>query len=102
MAGRTHGRKFLHLAGIATIAGMFQRDLLLNKRILITGGGTGLGKAAVRRFLELGAEVYICGRCEEVCPVKIPLPKMMRHLREREFAEKLNPPVWRAGFQLSS
>jgi NAD(P)-dependent dehydrogenase (short-subunit alcohol dehydrogenase family) len=45
---------------------MFQTDLLLNKRILITGGGTGLGKAAARRFLELGAEIYICGRREEV------------------------------------
>lgn len=45
---------------------MFQPDLLLNKRILITGGGTGLGKAAAQRFLELGAEVYICGRREDV------------------------------------
>src|SRR5215471_2741199 len=45
---------------------MFQPDLLLDKRILITGGGTGLGKAAAQRFLELGAEVYICGRREEV------------------------------------
>jgi NAD(P)-dependent dehydrogenase (short-subunit alcohol dehydrogenase family) len=45
---------------------MFQRDLLLNRRILITGGGTGLGKAAAQRFLELGAEVYICGRREDV------------------------------------
>jgi NAD(P)-dependent dehydrogenase (short-subunit alcohol dehydrogenase family) len=45
---------------------MFRSDLLLNKRILITGGGTGLGKAAAQRFLELGAEVYICGRREEV------------------------------------
>jgi len=45
---------------------MFQKDLLLNKRILITGGGTGLGKAAAQRFLELGAEVYICGRRHEV------------------------------------
>jgi NAD(P)-dependent dehydrogenase (short-subunit alcohol dehydrogenase family) len=45
---------------------MFQSDLLLNKRILITGGGTGLGKAAAQRFLELGAEVYICGRREDV------------------------------------
>ncbi len=41
-----------------------------------------------------------CGRCEEVCPVKIPLPKMMRHWREREFAAKLNPPVYRAGLSL--
>jgi NAD(P)-dependent dehydrogenase (short-subunit alcohol dehydrogenase family) len=45
---------------------MFQNDLLLNKRILITGGGTGLGKAAAQRFLELGAEVFICGRREDV------------------------------------
>jgi len=45
---------------------MFQPDLLRNKRILITGGGTGLGKASAQRFLELGAEVYICGRRENV------------------------------------
>jgi L-lactate dehydrogenase complex protein LldF len=41
-----------------------------------------------------------CGQCESVCPVKIPLPKMMRHWRERQFAEKLNPPVSRAGLSL--
>ena len=41
-----------------------------------------------------------CGRCESVCPVKIPLPKMMRHWREREFAKKLNPPVYRTGLRL--
>jgi L-lactate dehydrogenase complex protein LldF len=41
-----------------------------------------------------------CGRCESVCPVKIPLPKMMRHWREREYAKKLNPPVYRAGLIL--
>lgn len=45
---------------------MFQPDLLRGKRILITGGGTGLGKGMAQRFLELGAEVYICGRREEV------------------------------------
>jgi len=45
---------------------MFQTDLLKSKRILITGGGTGLGKGMAQRFLELGAEVYICGRREEV------------------------------------
>jgi NAD(P)-dependent dehydrogenase (short-subunit alcohol dehydrogenase family) len=45
---------------------MFRPDLLRNKRILITGGGTGLGKAMAARFLELGATVYICGRREEV------------------------------------
>src|SRR5499427_4697105 len=45
---------------------MFQNNLLQNQRILITGGGTGLGKAAAQRFLELGATVYICGRRHDV------------------------------------
>jgi NAD(P)-dependent dehydrogenase (short-subunit alcohol dehydrogenase family) len=45
---------------------MFQPDLLHPKRILITGGGTGLGKAMAHRFLQLGATVYICGRREDV------------------------------------
>ena len=45
---------------------MFRTDLLKNKRILITGGGTGLGKGMAERFLELGAEVYICGRRVDV------------------------------------
>ncbi len=41
---------------------MFERDLLAGKRILVTGGGSGLGAAMGRRFLELGAELIICGR----------------------------------------
>ena len=45
---------------------MFRPDLLARKRILVTGGGTGLGKGMAQRFLELGATVYICGRREEV------------------------------------
>jgi NAD(P)-dependent dehydrogenase (short-subunit alcohol dehydrogenase family) len=44
----------------------FRGDLLATKRILITGGGTGLGKAMAHRFLELGATLYICGRREDV------------------------------------
>jgi len=32
-----------------------------------------------------------CGRCEAVCPMHIPLPKMMRHWREKEFEAKLQP-----------
>ena len=45
---------------------MFRADLLRDKRILITGGGTGLGKGMAHRFLELGATVYICGRRQDV------------------------------------
>src|SRR5580698_3666837 len=56
---------------------MFQQDLLQSKRVLITGGGTGLGKAAAQRFLELGGEVYICGRREDV------LAATERELHER-------------------
>ena len=45
---------------------MFQADLLQDKVILVTGGGTGLGRAMGERFLELGAKVAICGRRQEV------------------------------------
>jgi NAD(P)-dependent dehydrogenase (short-subunit alcohol dehydrogenase family) len=41
---------------------MFEKDLLKGKRILVTGGGSGLGAAMGRRFLGLGAELIICGR----------------------------------------
>ena len=40
-----------------------------------------------------------CGRCESVCPMRIPLPKMMRHWREREFERGLNPTVQRWGIK---
>src|SRR5689334_11441791 len=45
---------------------MFTNDLLKSKRILITGGGTGIGRAMAERFLQLGATVYICGRRKDV------------------------------------
>ena len=41
---------------------MFEKGLLKGKRILVTGGGSGLGAAMGRRFVELGAELIICGR----------------------------------------
>jgi NAD(P)-dependent dehydrogenase (short-subunit alcohol dehydrogenase family) len=45
---------------------MFQGDLLKGKRILITGGGSGLGREIAARYLQLGAEVHICGRRKPV------------------------------------
>jgi L-lactate dehydrogenase complex protein LldF len=41
-----------------------------------------------------------CGKCESVCPMKIPLPKMMRHYREREWQKHLSPPAARIGLGL--
>jgi NAD(P)-dependent dehydrogenase (short-subunit alcohol dehydrogenase family) len=45
---------------------VFQKDLLKGKRILITGGGTGLGREMAAKFLELGAALHICGRRKSV------------------------------------
>ena len=45
---------------------MFKDNLLENKRILITGGGTGLGKEMAIHFAMHGAELFICGRRENV------------------------------------
>ena len=44
---------------------MFEKDLLNGKTIVVTGGGTGLGKSMSRRFGELGANIVISGRRKE-------------------------------------
>ena len=41
-----------------------------------------------------------CGRCESVCPMRIPLPKMMRHWREREYQNGDTPALYKAGLKL--
>jgi NAD(P)-dependent dehydrogenase (short-subunit alcohol dehydrogenase family) len=46
---------------------MFKDGLFQGKRILVTGGGTGLGKAMAECFLQLGADIHICGRRKAVC-----------------------------------
>ena len=48
---------------------------------VLTPALVGIGEAG-----HLPNASTFCGRCESVCPVKIPLPRMMRHWREREFA----------------
>ena len=46
---------------------MYQHELMKGQRILVTGGGTGLGQAMAEKFLALGADVAICGRRKAVC-----------------------------------
>jgi NAD(P)-dependent dehydrogenase (short-subunit alcohol dehydrogenase family) len=41
---------------------MFKTDLFKGKRFLVTGGGTGLGRMMMEKFVELGADCVICGR----------------------------------------
>jgi NAD(P)-dependent dehydrogenase (short-subunit alcohol dehydrogenase family) len=45
---------------------MFRPGLLKGKRILVTGGGTGLGREIAEKYLELGADLYLCGRRKSV------------------------------------
>ena len=46
---------------------MFDKQLMTGQRILVTGGGTGLGQAMAEKFLQLGADIAICGRRKAVC-----------------------------------
>jgi L-lactate dehydrogenase complex protein LldF len=55
---------------------------------VLTPGLTGLEGSA-----SLPDASTFCGRCEEVCPVRIPLPKLMRHWRERAFERGFTPPL---------
>lgn len=84
---------------------MFQPDLLKGKRILITGGGTGLGRAMAERFLQLGATVYICGRradvlqhtCRELAARSSgQIGSFVCDVRERDAVEQMIAKIWDA------
>ncbi len=62
---------------------------------VLTPALIGIDKAA-----NLPNASTFCGKCEGVCPVKIPLPKLMRHWREREFERHLTPAIARANLGL--
>jgi NAD(P)-dependent dehydrogenase (short-subunit alcohol dehydrogenase family) len=56
---------------------MFQSDLLKGRTILITGGGTGLGRSMALRFAELGANLFLVARREE------PLAETAKEIRAK-------------------
>ncbi len=83
---------------------MFEKGLLKNKRILVTGGGSGLGAAMARRFAELGAELIICGRRLEVleataATIRVALAAKVRALacdiRDGVAVEAMMEAIWR-------
>jgi NAD(P)-dependent dehydrogenase (short-subunit alcohol dehydrogenase family) len=85
---------------------VFQADLLKSKRILITGGGTGLGRAMAERFLNLGAAVYICGRradvlqkaCQELAGHTAgEIHSFVCDVRERDAVDQMIANIWDAG-----
>jgi L-lactate dehydrogenase complex protein LldF len=65
-----------------------------------------IGAVLTPAFLGVGQAEHLpnastfCGRCEQVCPMKIPLPKLMRHHREEAFAQGGLTPSARAGLKL--
>ena len=82
---------------------MFKDDLMLGERILVTGGGTGLGKEMAEGFLKLGAEVHICGRrggvCEETAAELMDKHggKVVAHawdIRVAEAITEMNDKIW--------
>ncbi len=84
----------------------FQPDLLKDRRILVTGGGTGLGKSMGRRFLELGAHLVICGRRREVleetsAEFEADFPGQVAwhdcDIRDGEAVEAMMADIWEAG-----
>jgi NAD(P)-dependent dehydrogenase (short-subunit alcohol dehydrogenase family) len=85
---------------------MFRSDLLKGKRILITGGGTGLGKSIGRRYLELGAQLVICGRRAEVLTAAAeelhaatggPVSTVQCDVRNADSVEAMMEQIWRDG-----
>ncbi len=85
---------------------MFQPDLLKGKRILITGGGTGLGRATAERFLQLGGNVSICGRhadvlrktCDELASATGgQVRNFVCDVRDREAVEQMIANIWMSG-----
>ncbi|WP_337188147.1 SDR family oxidoreductase [Phenylobacterium sp.] len=85
---------------------MFETDLLQGKRVLVTGGGTGLGRSMGARFAELGADLVICGRRADVLeeaagqlrrlrPGGVDVETQVCDLRDPEAVDAMMAQTWR-------
>jgi len=85
---------------------MFNRDLLKGKRILVTGGGTGLGKEISLGFAAHGAHVFICGRRPEILEQAASeirarsggqADALVANVRDPDSIEKMMAEIWATG-----
>ncbi len=85
---------------------MFSRDLLKGKRILVTGGGTGLGKEISLGFAAHGAHVFICGRRPEILDQAAgeirarsggQADALVANVRDPDSIEKMMADIWATG-----
>src|SRR5712692_6828884 len=85
---------------------MFSRDLLKGKRILVTGGGTGLGKEISLGFAAHGAHVFICGRRPEILEQAAgeirarsggQADALVANVRDPDSIEKMMAEIWTTG-----
>lgn len=56
--------------------------------------------AGIENALDLPQASTLCGECHVVCPVKIPLPDLLRKLREKQVEEDLRPGFERLGLRM--
>jgi NAD(P)-dependent dehydrogenase (short-subunit alcohol dehydrogenase family) len=84
----------------------FRTDLLAGKRILITGGGTGLGKEIARGLTQHGAHVFICGRreqvlkdaCEEIrSDTRGSIDYRLANVRDAQSVDAMVEDIWQSG-----
>ena len=85
---------------------MFTADVLKGKRILVTGGGTGLGKEMAVGFAAHGAHVFVCGRRKDVLDTAVSEIKtrsggqaeaFVANVRDADSVEKAVAAIWATG-----
>src|SRR5258707_692307 len=88
---------------LLTEARVILRDRFLAADVGITGANFLVAETGTPSIVGIENAGHLpnastfCGRCEEVCPVRIPLPRLMRYWREREFERHLSPAAVRNG-----